>query len=182
MSESKNRYFIALLPPDDVQAEVRQIQQYFAHHYASCHAQKSPPHITLQPPFQWSVENLPSLLQLLNQFAIEHKPIPIILHGFGAFSPRVIYVNVVKTQELLDLQADLIAACASLGVVDRVATRAFTPHMTVAFRDLSRQNFKLAWSEFQQQQLHFEFTATKLTLLIHDRSQWQIESKFQFHT
>jgi len=26
--------------------------------------------------------------------------------------------------------------------------------MTVAFRDLTRQNFKAAWPEFQQRQLH----------------------------
>jgi len=31
---------------------------------------------------------------------------------------------------------------------------AFSPHMTVAFRDLTRQNFKAAWPEFQQRQLH----------------------------
>lgn len=174
MPESTKRFFIALLPPAEIQADVKQIQQYFALHYASRHAQKSPPHITLQPPFQGSVENLPSLVKFLNAFANQHQPVPIVLDGFGAFSPRVIYINVLKTQQLLDLQADLIAGCNVLAIVNS-ATRPFAPHMTVAFRDLTRQNFKTAWSEFQQQQLHYEFIVAELTLLIHDGRQWQIQ-------
>jgi 2'-5' RNA ligase len=52
--------------------------------------------------------------------------------------------------------------------------------MTVAFRDLTRQNFKAAWPEFENRQLHFEFIADKLTLLIHDGRRWNIKSEFAF--
>ncbi len=68
-----------------------------------------------------------------------------------------------------------------LGIVDPVSkSRAFSPHMTVAFRDLTRQNFKAAWQEFQQRQLQFEFTATQLTLLIHDGKRWNVSAEFPF--
>jgi 2'-5' RNA ligase len=55
--------------------------------------------------------------------------------GLGLYA-RVIYINVVKTPELLALQKDLMACVeASLGIVHQVSkTRPFAPHMTVAFR------------------------------------------------
>ena len=67
-----------------------------------------------------------------------------------------------------------------LDIVDPVATRLFSPHMTVAFRDLTRQNFKAAWPEFQQQALQFEFKANYLTLLLHDGKRWNVSDEFAF--
>ncbi|QSJ14461.1 2'-5' RNA ligase family protein [Nostoc sp. UHCC 0702] len=175
-------YFIALLPPLDIQDYANQIKQYFADKYGSRHAQKSPPHITLQPPFQWLNNDVAVLEAALREFASEQHLVPITLSGFATFPPRVIYIDVVKSQELLRLQANLMAHMeASLGIVDKVSKkRAFTPHMTVAFRDLTRQNFKAAWLKFENRQLYFEFTADKLTLLIHNGRRWNIKSEFAF--
>lgn len=182
MASVKSRFFIALLPPLAIQNSANQLKQEFAERYASSGALRSPPHITLQPPFEWSVEQVPVLEQSLSNFANGREPLPVTLSGFGAFPPRVIYINVLPTQALLTLQTDLMAYMeATLGIVDPVAkTRNFSPHMTVAFRDLTRQNFKSAWPEFQQRQLEFEFIATELALLIHDGKRWNVKSKSQF--
>ena len=182
MAQSKSRFFIALLPPQEIQDCVKEIQQYFGDRYASYGAQKSPPHITLQPPFEWLPEQVPVLEQCLSTFALNRESVPVTLNRFGAFPPRVIYVNVLKTQELLTLQTDLMAHLETLlGIGDPVSkTRAFSPHMTVAFRDLTRQNFKAAWPEFQQRQLHFEFTSGYLTLLLHDGKRWNVSAEFPF--
>ncbi|MBD2388850.1 2'-5' RNA ligase family protein [Cylindrospermum sp. FACHB-282] len=177
-----SRFFIALIPPPHIQDYTNEIKQYFADQYASCGAQKSPPHITLQPPFEWADTNLSVLEASLKEFARGQKSVPMTLSGFDAFPPRVIYINVVISQPLLTLQANLMAYLASsLGIVDQVSqSRPFAPHLTVAFRDLTRQNFRAAWPEFQQRQLHFEFTADNLTLLLHDGKRWNIKSEFAF--
>jgi 2'-5' RNA ligase len=108
--------------------------------------------------------------------------VPIILKGFGAFAPRVIYINVVKTPEPMCLQGDLMAHMEeSLGIVDSVSkTRPFAPHMTVAFQDLTKQNFRAAWTEFQHRELEFKFTVSQLTLLIHDGKRWNVSRNFAF--
>ncbi|TVP65701.1 MAG: 2'-5' RNA ligase family protein [Nodularia sp. (in: Bacteria)] len=177
-----SRFFIALLPPQHIQEYANQIKQYFADHYASRGAQKSPPHITLQPPFEWSDTNVPQLEASLREFAHGRESIPITLNGYAAFPPRVIYIDVVKSQALLSLQADLMAyAATNLEIIDQASqTRPFAPHMTVAFRDLTKQNFRLAWPEFVQRSLDFEFTAENLTLLLHDGQRWNIKSEFAF--
>lgn len=180
MDQSKHLFFIALLPPLEIQQPITQIKQYFAEQYGSKQALKSPPHITLQPPFEWPVLEIPRLENCLAEFATHQFSIPVTLSGFAAFPPRVIYVNVIKTPALLAIHQNLAAYLEpTLGIIDPATkTRPFSPHITVAFRDLTRQNFKLAWPEFEHQSLNFEFTASQLTLLIHDGRGWQIHREF----
>ncbi|MGK7877811.1 MAG: 2'-5' RNA ligase family protein [Xenococcaceae cyanobacterium] len=182
MTQSRQRFFIALLPPQEVQQFVNQIKQQFAELYNSRAAQKSPPHITLQPPFEWQLEELPKLELDLKQFAQTQFPIPVTLDGFGAFRPRVIYINVLKTPELLAVQKELMAYLeSSLDIIHQASkNRPFAPHLTVASRDLTKPNFHKAWPEFEQQQLHFEFTVPQLTLLIHNGKRWEIRNEFAF--
>ena len=82
----------------------------------------------------------------------------------------------------MNLQADLMAYLENnLGIVDKVGkSRGFTPHMTVAFKDLKRNKFKAAWIEFENRELHFEFTALKLALLKHEDRKWNITEEFKF--
>ncbi|MEG4292181.1 2'-5' RNA ligase family protein [Microcoleus sp. C2C3] len=180
MNPSKQRFFIALVPPPDIEQHITEIQQYFAEHYNSRGALNSPPHITLQPPFHSLTEDVPKLEESLNQFSVNRRPIPVTLSGFAAFAPRVIYADVVKSPELLEIHSYLMSyRSANLGIVDRVSqSRPFVPHMTVAFRDLTKENFQTAWLEFAGRSLHFEFTASALTLLLHDGSRWNISNQF----
>jgi 2'-5' RNA ligase len=182
MNQSKQRFFIALVPPPDIQQQITQIKLYFAEHYNSSRALKSPPHITLQPPFEWAATDVPKLEEYLKAFAAKRLAIPITLSGFAAFAPHVIYVDVVKSSALLELQTDLMADFETdLGIVDRVSqSRSFVPHMTVAFSDLTKPNFEAAWLEFQGRSIFFEFTVSELILLIHDGSQWHVATKFLF--
>ncbi|MGD1913740.1 MAG: 2'-5' RNA ligase family protein [Rivularia sp. (in: cyanobacteria)] len=177
-----NLYFIALLPPQEIQDYANEVKQYFADTYNSKHAQKSPPHITLQPPFEWDSDNLPILEECLQNFARSTNVIPITLNGYNAFAPHVIYIDVVQTPDLTNLQADLMFYLENnLGILDKVGkSRSFTPHMTVAFKDLKRSKFKAAWLEFENRELHFEFNARELTLLKHENKRWNITKEFKF--
>ncbi|MDX2100041.1 MAG: 2'-5' RNA ligase family protein [Leptolyngbyaceae cyanobacterium bins.59] len=174
------RFFVALLPPEEIQVQVSAIKQQFADRYDSKAALKSPPHITLQPPFEWAIDDVSTIQNQLYLFAQTHPAIPITLNGFGAFPPRVIYVDVVKSSELLHLRQDLIQEFKTVfNLVNPIdEQRPFAPHMTVAFRDLSRDHFKAAWPEFQTQSIHFDFVATHLTLLIHKGQRWIEHSNF----
>lgn len=180
MSQSKQRFFIALVPPLDIEQQITEIKLYFAEHYNSSRALQSPPHITLQPPFEWPEADVPKLEESLNTFAAKRLSIPVTLSGFAAFAPRVIYADVVKSAQLLEIQKDLMSYIEeNLGIVDRLSqTRPFVPHMTVAFSDLTEENFQAAWLEFKDRSLHFQFTASTLTLLLHNGSRWNISKHF----
>lgn len=178
-SSSATRFFIALLPPAAIQDYAHQVIRELNDRYRTNTA-KAPPHVTLQPPFLWQIRSLSQLEACLQGFATAQPTIPVSLSGFGAFSPRVLYINVLKTPQLLALQSALMAELeAQLGIVDPVSNRRpFSPHLTVASRNVTRQTFKQAWAELQSRSVEFEFVGDRLTLLIHDGRQWQIQREF----
>lgn len=181
-STNRKRFFIALLPPVDVQAKANEIKGVMRDRYASQAAFRSPPHVTLLAPFEWPLVNLPELARSLGQFAVAQSPVPITLDGFGAFAPHTIYVNVVKSDRLIALQPQLLSHLEDdLGLVSaRDRNRHFVPHLTVAYRDLKPNMFRQAWSSFQHQEIHFDFIVNQLTLLIHDGQRWLVKESYDF--
>lgn len=183
------RYFLALLPPEAIQEEVLRIQQTFAKQYHSRKALNSPPHITLQAPFDWpststsaAQQTTTALAQGLAEWTNHLKPLPIQLSGFGVFAPRVIYVHVQCTPALLTLHTQLQTYCAEVWNIKdtRSQHRPFIPHITVAFRDLTRANFHASWPHFQDRPFEHHFTVTALTLLKHNSQRWETFSQFAF--
>lgn len=175
-----DRFFVALLPPQPLQDEITAIKQEIWQRFGSKAALKSPPHITLQPPFLWPLAEAPELERHLETFAQTQPAVPVQLQGYSAFAPRVIYVDVVQTARLMAVQ-DAIAPYLeqTCGILDRVGkTRPFIPHVTVGFRDLSPAAFHRAWAEFEPRPFAAEFVAHALTLLRHDGHIWQIFSEF----
>ncbi|MEL6813357.1 MAG: 2'-5' RNA ligase family protein [Cyanobacteria bacterium J06598_3] len=178
----RKRFFVALLPPADVQAKANEIKGLMRDQYASKAAFRSPPHVTLLAPFEWPIAELPRLAQALKAFAAAHSPVPITLDGFAAFAPHVIYINVVQGDRIMAIQPNLITHLqAQLGLENKQdLSRAFVPHMTVAFRDLKPNMFRKAWSVFQHQEIHFDFTVGQLTLLMHNGKVWTVKEHYDF--
>lgn len=177
---SNNLFYIAFLPPSDIQRKATEIKHYFADTYKSKAALKSPPHITLQPPFFWKIERLTKLKEVIADFAEQQKSMQVILDGFAAFKPRVIYIDVHRTPELLEFHYKLMMQLeSSLDIVHKTSkTRPFTPHMTVGFKDLTKANFYRSWNEFKDKSFDAKFTASELTLLHHNGRKWEIDIEF----
>jgi len=180
-STEKRLFFIALLPPLQVQKIAQAMKEEFANLYHSKNGLKSPPHITLQAPFKWPINQINLLRENLEKFCQNQTSIPIILDNFGSFKPRVIYINVEKTTELLKIQQELSLNLASnLNIIDhRSKNRAFNPHLTLAHKDLTPRNYDQAWEKYQDKTIHFEFIVSELTLLLHQDRKWEIYQQFQ---
>ncbi|SDL28044.1 2'-5' RNA ligase [Catalinimonas alkaloidigena] len=166
-------HFLALVPPSPLQEEVTAFKREAARQFQTQRALRSPAHITLIPPFAW--DDAEALAPFLRQFATRHAPFPVTLRNFAAFAPRVIYVDVVGSEALVALQQDLAqqmhaAGHLPLGQPDRP----FHPHMTVAFRDLTRSKFVAAWAYFSTCSYERSFRADHLALLRHDAQKWHI--------
>jgi len=179
-TSSQSRFFIALLPPPAVRDHATRVKAYFRDRYHSKAALRSPPHITLQPPFKWPDAERDRLYSALSDFAPQRSPVPVTLSGFGAFPPRVIFLAVEHTPDLMALQQDLSRHLAkTLEVVDPKAhSRPFRPHLTVAFRDLKPAAFRRAWPEFEHRDARFDFTVRELTLLVHTEQAWEVHQTF----
>jgi len=175
------RYFIAIIPPTLIFEEVLWLKNYFKEKYSSKASLKSPPHITIQAPFLWSESRENELVKLLEYFAKDKRSIQVSLSGFGAFSPRVIFIAVDPTEELNDFHTVLEEFCRQkLNLTNNSdELKNFHPHLTLAFRDLRKDQFDLAWREFKNKKYSASFTVDGFHLLKHDGQKWQ--SLYDFH-
>lgn len=167
-------YFIALLPPEKIRSEVTAFKQYAGEHFGSFHALSSPPHITLKPPFRWEREREKELKGALQRFNESWGTFEVCLNGFDRFDERVIFVDVEAGAEMYQRQKELTAYLEqelSLKPKDR---RPWHPHMTIAFRDLSREMFRRAWPYFRQQKYRRCFSAERASLLRHNGKRWEV--------
>lgn len=176
--EFKSRFFVALLPPLEVEQYADRVIRELGDRYATSTA-KASPHVTLQPPFEWSLGQVEALETCLAAFATGQSSPLVKLSGFGAFRPRVLFINVVQTPELLALQSALQQHLqAELNIVNPNADRPFAPHITVASRHLTPLSFQQAWAQLQARPVEFEFSSDRLTLLVHTGQQWLVRSTF----
>lgn len=182
MSEKKPEqlYFIAIVPPEPIYSEALQLKQYFKDHHNSRAALNSPPHITLHMPFTWKETEEHYLLDKLQAFATNQKSFEIELNNFSAFEPRVIFIDVVKNEDLESLQKQLKRFCKiELNLFNAdYKELAFHPHLTLAFRDLKKTEFYRAWEEFKGRELETSFVVNSISLLKHDGKEWKAFRQF----
>lgn len=174
-------FFIALLPPAELQVEVTAFKELIARKWRAVHALKSPPHLTLQPPFEWPQKDLPALKICLRVFAHRQAPFPVQLDNFGAFPPRVVFVQPTANPSLQALFTNLIECLnRELRLNDTRNYWPFHPHMTIAHRDLKESYFPAVWDYFKSQSFQRDFTATSISLLASVRGKWEVIADFPF--
>lgn len=175
-------YFIALIPPEPFLQHAGKWKEYFRDQYQSKASLNSPPHITLHMPFKLKQKRETELVEKLQNVANTLAPFPVELEGFGAFPPRVIFIDVTESNDLNMLQQSIKRQMKLEFQVFNAnyRERAFHPHITLAFRDLKKAQFHQAWSEFQHREVRYTWVAPHFTLLKHDSRRWQVFHDLSF--
>jgi 2'-5' RNA ligase len=173
-------YFIAVIPPEPVYNDALKLKHYFKEKYHSKASLNSPPHITLHMPFQWKEDKEAELVKTFQQFLPGIEPFLLHLSGFGAFPPRVLFIDVAKNEILETLHQELHRYCKKkLNVFNAsYKDKGFHPHVTLAFRDLKKPMFVKAWEEFEHKDYSGEFKVDRFALLKHNGKIWEIFQEF----
>lgn len=175
----EQRYFIAIVPPEEIAQKVYAIKKEIAASFNSKAALRSPAHITLHMPFLWKEEKENILTEKLSSIRF-HTTSIIRLNGFDHFGDRVIFINIEENPALTAFQ-DLVVTTAKreLQLFNQAEDlRGFHPHMTIAFRDLRKKYFNEAWKSFESRSFHEDFPLETFSLLKHDGSQWNVLRTF----
>ncbi|NND32874.1 MAG: 2'-5' RNA ligase family protein [Saprospiraceae bacterium] len=171
-------YFLAVLPPPSTAEEITAFKHVIADRYGSIHALKSPPHITLIPPFWKHDADMHHLVNDLIVWSLTKRCFDLELLNFDCFKPRVIYVDIVKNRDLESLQKALSEHLKEKWEINSKVRNAFHPHMTIAFRDLEPKAFYQAWDYFKHRSYQARFHCNALYLLKHFRGKWVVQHKF----
>jgi len=178
MDAGTTMYLVAILPGEDISQEVTGFKEYMASYFGACHALKSPPHITLIPPFRWLDLSAELLAVALEAFSCQQIPFELSLRDFNRFDEKVIFVGVEPCRELDELERDLVSYLESAIGLKRNHGLGFHPHMTIAHRDLSRDAFPSAWNYFSSLRYHRSFPVDALACLRHKGGLWEVWRSF----
>ncbi len=165
-SDLNKKYFIAIVLPEPIQSEVEAFKKDLFTQFNLKGALRSPAHITLHRPFEWKEEKENDLIEKLKQFEFKND-FKIELKNFNCFTPRVIYVDVIKNNLLFDLHKKLkFYAQENLKLYNEVEDmRGFHPHVTIAFRDLKKNRFQNIWNLFKEKTFDANFEYQGFSLL-----------------
>lgn len=179
-TERHKQYFIAIIPPPPVYDEALDLKLYLREKYHTKAALNSPPHITLHMPFMWKEDKEEKLVNKLAEFAKQFDPVKICLDNFSSFPPKVIFVDVTESDALDSLQKSLHRYFKrELNIFNaNYKERPYHPHLTLAFRDVKKRQYHLAWEEFSKKEYKAEFVADKIALLKHDGTRWEVLKDF----
>jgi 2'-5' RNA ligase len=182
MLPTQSKYFLAIVPPEPVLSEVCKIKMHFRDKYGCKAPLRSPAHITLHMPFLWKKKKEEKMIEILVRASKNYKSFEIQLKNFGAYPPRVIYLKVNPNDNLMEMQKDLEGVAKrelNLFNANRL-DYPYNPHMTVAFRDLKKDMFPLAWSEFDKKEYSPAFEVNSFHLLKHNGKEWNSLYEIQF--
>jgi len=174
-------YFIALLPTAEAGKEIIRLKQEFAEKYGARHAVKVMPHITLQVPFTADPLLEKTITGELTDFAATLSPFEVTLNGFGAYphkEQKVLYINVEKGAAIMETHRKLMSFLRKeFAFSNMLARDNFTPHITVAFKDLTPEQFQAAWPEYEHRSFRLSFKVNNLYFLRHNGVSWEVLHK-----
>ncbi|QDA62164.1 2'-5' RNA ligase family protein [Hymenobacter jejuensis] len=171
-------YLVAVMPPEPVLSEVWGLKQEVHRLTGSRNALKLPAHITLIPPLRQPPEFEIKFRAALSAFAATQAPFAVGLRNFAWFGDRTLFVQINQPTGIQAFQAQLEAWCAThLPEVPR-EKRPFTPHMTLATRDLSSAQVPELRTLFAARHFEAEFSVRAFQLFRHDGRSWHVIEEF----
>lgn len=172
-------YFIAIIAPEDVAAEINVFKYDLRDNYNSKAALKTMPHITLKAPFKLPAADREDLLEWFMDIPAGVSPFKILIENFGSFDNshnKVLFVKPVISPQLLSLQQNVIKSFAAAYPKINMSTHEhhFKPHMTIGYRDLTHENFDKAWAIYKNKEFRSSFTCHSICLLQHNGLRWEV--------
>lgn len=175
----ENLYFIALLPHEAVSNDITAFRKDFAENYDSSKALRNMPHITLKAPFKLPAAEHDELLQWFANIRPGVETFTVELEDFGSFDNKnnpVIYVKPIMTPRLEALQKAILNSFehAYPHIPVAYTERTFHPHMTIAYRDLTPEQYARAMDVYRHKKYSATFRAEGFCLLQHNGREWRV--------
>lgn len=171
---------IALLPPDPLSALVRTEQERIAATWGPHHALRTPPHITIIPPIEIPADEIDDLEQIAVEIARDHSAFSLRLRGYGAFPPRVVFMKPMPSEALDNLYRDWRTRLEEKmpSILARYPEKPYRPHMTLAHRDVTDDQFHEMWMHYGERRLDITFKVKAFSILDGTPTGWIERSSF----
>lgn len=170
----------AILVNDEIFNYARNLELKISKKFNTIFGLKQSPHITIKTPFE--VENIQPFEEYLENLSKEISSFNININGIGFFEPKVVYMNVEESKDLRnlynrvkkDMKTNLNIKCNE----DMIF------HSTLAYKDLSEENFHEVKKYLKNINPCFKFRFTTLGLFynLSEDDGWIIFKRFQLRS
>ncbi|QBO57929.1 2'-5' RNA ligase family protein [Chryseobacterium salivictor] len=164
-------YFIAVVPHKGLRQKARVFSKDFAERFNSVKSFENFPHITIIKPFHFDENQEKILVESFSLMNLKCTPFEVFLKNFGCFPNKekpVIFIKPVNSTELQHLY-DEVQPLMKFHSYAKIH-----PHLTVAYKDLSPENFQKAWQEYQTKTFEDSFMVDKICLFKHENKKWNL--------
>jgi len=174
-------HFVGVMVPEDVADRIRDFRSYMNERYGCKSGHGTAPHITLIPPFSlpddFNGGDVKSAAEDAVQKAANSGTLPFNarISGFGAFEERTLFAHVESDERWTKLR-DFFAQSfqANLPGSVRKSSKIFTPHITVANRDIPKDTMDEALQYLSTMDFHAEFPVEKICIFVRNsRGGWE---------
>jgi len=157
------RVWVGIVLPNKISKEILKIQKKIAKKYKTHHSLESNlgPHFTITHQENVNERNLKKIEKIVHEISQTIKPFKVKINSFQRFyKNRVIYAKVAKSKELDNLHKKLSYRLSKFGKVRLL--RKYTPHISLAYKDITKENYRAAFKEFKNKKIFYEFELNKI--------------------
>ncbi len=172
----RDNYFIGLTLPEDVSSRIEKEREWMRRTWGNRSGMGTVPHITLIPPF-YSNLSVKALLSILS--SIKNDRIDAVISGHGSFGERTIYAAVEENREMTELQRKLKRVLRESNIAFKDEKK-FTPHITIANRDIKPESFVPSMEYLESLNLHEEFALSSFSLFSFIDYHWRTMGEIRF--
>jgi 2'-5' RNA ligase len=150
LPEGFSLFYIAIVCPDNINAQVKQFKDHLEQTYGCRAAAKSPAHITVVPPFRAEDEMAAPIADFVQTFNMGMLPISINLKHYGNFGDRVLFIDVEPNPGLTALEQEAMSDFTQQfpSIIFGLKPD-FNPHVTLATRDIPEGKLEEAKAYFE---------------------------------
>ena len=167
----KSLYFVAVVPHEELRLKARMFSKDFAERFDSVKSYINFPHITIIKPFEFQEIKEKYLIEKFSSMELKSSPFEVFLDGYGSFKNTknpTIYLKPKNAEEITRLYEEVQQQLPFYPVTT------FHPHLGVAYRDLTLENFQKAWTEYESKFFEDSFIVDKVCLYKHFEGKWHL--------
>ncbi|MEM9545183.1 MAG: 2'-5' RNA ligase family protein [Bacteroidota bacterium] len=170
----------ALLLNNECHNFIRQMQLEI-HQTTGIALPRQTPHITIKSPFE--VDEVKHFVQYVEDLALNTKPIPIDFKGFGSFDDKVIFLDVMQNQKLLNLHWKILSNLKDKFGVEPHELEGENVKFHASIAGFAHhQTFLQVHDHLSQYQPRFSFTAKEMGIFLHigEGQGWIVNRRVHF--
>lgn len=152
--EKRDNFFIGVTLPEDLKDIIDSARGWMQTKWGNRSGMKTECHITLVPPFACD-KPLFEMKKILE--GIKVPPVSVSVRGWGSFGERTIFAHVERSSSLELLKKEIEKRLRFASVQFRSDKR-FTPHITIANRDIKPYTFIPSMEYLNEIKLDTAFT------------------------